>query len=122
MRFLVDENISNLVRSALLGAGFEVSALEQGQRGSDDIVVLALAEQEERIVITEDRDFGELVIRRRLPVAGVLLIELEELSNASEAERVLAVVTSLQEGLIGHLVVVEPSRTRIRPLPSRPAT
>ena len=122
MRFLVDENISNLVRSALLGAGFEVSALEQGQRGSDDTVVFALAEQEGRIVITEDRDFGELVIRRRLPVAGVLLIELEELSNASEAERVLAVVTSLQEGLIGHLVVVEPSRTRIRPLPSRPAT
>jgi predicted nuclease of predicted toxin-antitoxin system len=122
MKFLVDENISKLVRSALQDAGFDVAALAPDQRGSTDPVVLALAATEGRIVITEDRDFGELVIRKRLPVAGILMVELEELSNASEAERVLAVVLSLKDGLLGHLVVVEPSRTRIRPLPSGPIT
>jgi predicted nuclease of predicted toxin-antitoxin system len=118
MKFLLDENVSALVRTRLRDAGCEVSTLTDAQRGSADPAVLEFASKDGRIVITEDRDFGELVIRKKLPIDGVLLLELDQLSNAAEAERVLAVVLSLGERLNGHLVVVEPSRTRIRPLPT----
>ncbi|MGE0009062.1 MAG: hypothetical protein AB7S92_26230 [Parvibaculaceae bacterium] len=42
--------------------------------------------------MTEDRDFGELVVRQRLEVQGVVLLELDRLSNEAEAERVARVV------------------------------
>ena len=43
----------------------------------------------DRILVTEDRDFGELVVRQRLGVDGVLLLELDRLSNAAETDRVV---------------------------------
>ena len=67
--------------------------------------------------MTEDQDFGELVIRNRFAVSGVVLLELDRLSAAAEADHVSAVVTALGERLKGNLVVVEPGRTRLRPLP-----
>ena len=117
MRLLADENVSGLVVTILREAGFDVARLADDERGSRDEAVLALAETEQRVVITEDRDFGELVVRKRLPVAGVVLLELDQLSKHAEAARVLSVVSSLATQIEGKLVVVEPSRTRIRPLP-----
>lgn len=92
------------------------------KHGIGDEEVLGLAEADQRILITEDRDFGELVIRRKLPVLAVLLLELDQLSNRAEAERVLDVVTTLKEQIVGKLVVIEPSRTRLRPLPDSSST
>ena len=116
MKLLADENVSRLVVSRLRDAGYDVSLVPQDQRGSPDEMVLALAEADRRIVLTEDRDFGEPVIRKKLPVLGVVLLELDQLSNESE-DRVLAVFVQLAGQLEGKLVVVEPGRTRIRPLP-----
>ncbi len=117
MRFLANENVSGLVVAILRDAGFDVARLTDDERGSKDEVMLALAETEKRVVITEDRDFGEMVVRKRLPVAGVVLRELDQLSKHAEAARVLSVVSSLDTQIEGKLVVVEPSRTRIWPLP-----
>ena len=71
----------------------------------------------DRILVTEDRDFGELVVRQRLGVDGVLLLELDRLSNAAEADRVAAVVAGNADKLAGNLVVIEPGRVHVRPLP-----
>lgn len=80
--------------------------------------MLETANAEDCVLITEDRDFGELVIRQRLGIRGVILLELDRLSNSAEAEAVLQVVSIHAENLIGHLVVVEPGRIRLRPLPA----
>jgi hypothetical protein len=73
--------------------------------------------REERILITEDRDFGELVIRQRFGVLGVVLLELDRLSNAAEAGAVAAVIAANLDRLPGARMVVEPGRVRVRPLP-----
>ncbi len=86
--------------------------------GGTDRTLLEIAENDNRVLITEDRDFGELVIRQRLPAAGVLLLELDRLSVEQEAERATAIVLAETDRLEGHLVVIEPSRIRIRPLQS----
>lgn len=116
LRFLADENVSREVTTRLRHAGIDVLEISNDRRGSIDQLVLEIATSDKRILITEDRDFGELVIRQRLPVEGVLLLELDQLSNIAEADRVLQVVTGLGEKLRGNLVVAEPSRTRVRPL------
>lgn len=118
MQFLADENVSRLVIESLRSDGHDIRCVQQHNAGISDPEVLRLAGTQ-IILIAEDQDFGELVIRRRIPVAGVLLLELDKLSNIAEADRVATVVKALGDRLSGNLVVVEPARTRIRPLPSK---
>lgn len=117
MRFLADENVSKHVIDRLREDGFEVTSVAATQSGISDKEVLAVANAEGGVLVTEDRDFGELVIRQRLGVRGVLLLELDRLSNVAEAEAVRTFVSTHADKLNGNLVVVEPGRIRIRPLP-----
>src|SRR5258708_39167215 len=94
MRFLADENVSRFVVEQLRAAGFDVTAIGATSSGVSDAAVLATAKREGRILITEDRDFGELVVRQRLGVRGIVLLELDRLSNVAEADLVAATVSA----------------------------
>jgi len=117
MRFLADENVSRLVVERLRSRGFDVVSVAETRSGATDKDVLETANAEGCILITEDRDFGELVIRQRLGVRGVILLELDRLSNGAEADVVLEVVSLHSDRLLGNLVVIEPRRIRVRPVP-----
>jgi predicted nuclease of predicted toxin-antitoxin system len=110
MRFLADENVSMLVVARLRAAGLDVLAISEMNAGAPDNEVLATANREACILLTEDRDFGEFIIRQRLGVRGIVLLELDRLSNVAESERVA------ETKLAGNLLVIEPSRVRVRPL------
>jgi predicted nuclease of predicted toxin-antitoxin system len=116
MRLLADENVSRLVVARLRNAGFDVMSIAETRSGASDYDILAAASSKGRVLITEDRDFGEMVVRKRLRVHGVVLMELDRLSNAAEADRVATVVSSNAEKLAGNLIVIEPGRVRVRPL------
>lgn len=116
MDFLADENVSRHVISCLRAAGHDVAAIGEVRAGIPDREVLATADSSGRLLITEDRDFGDLVIRQGLPVRGVMLLRLDTLTNEAEAARVIEVVEQHAGVLDGHLVVVEPGRIRRRPL------
>lgn len=116
MRFLADENVSSLVIGRLRANGVEVASMSEMTPGASDIDILEIAAREDRILITEDRDFGELLIRQRQNVQGVILLELDRLSNEAEAELVATVVSANADKLCGNLLVIEPGRVRIRPL------
>jgi predicted nuclease of predicted toxin-antitoxin system len=118
MRFLADENIARAIIERLRSSGLDVLAVVEETPAASDKDVLALAVAEQRIVITEDRDFGEMVIRQRMPVRGIILLELDPLPNAVAAKRVAEVIASRVDGLVGNLLIIEPGRLRIRPLPS----
>ena len=117
MRFLADENVSRLVVERLRTAGFDVASVHETRPGASDKDVLDEAGSDDRVLITEDRDFGELVIRQRLKVRGIILLELDRLPSAAEAELVAEVVRIHGSTLTGNLVVIEPARVRVRPLP-----
>jgi predicted nuclease of predicted toxin-antitoxin system len=117
MRFLVDENVSRPVIERLRADGFGVISVSETRAGAPDKDVLAAADAEDCILVTEDRDFGELVIRQRLGVRGMILLELDRISNAAEADLVAEVISAHADKLSGNLVVIEPGRIRIRPLP-----
>jgi predicted nuclease of predicted toxin-antitoxin system len=117
MRFLADENVSRLVVERIRAAGFDVSSVRETTPGAPDKDILDAADRDDRVLITEDRDFGELVVRQRLKVRGVILLELDRLPSAAEAELVADVVRIHASKLTGNLLVVEPARVRVRPLP-----
>src|ERR1044072_7528599 len=116
MRFLADENVSGLVNARLPDKGHDVMSIAETRPGAPDDEILNAGEADARILITEDRDFGEMVIRQRLGVRGVILLELDRRTNATEAETVADVISAHGERLAGNLVVVEPGRIRVRPL------
>lgn len=118
MRILADENVPAWAVAALEAAGHDVAWVTVLAPGSDDHQVLARAVQEQRVILTFDKDFGELAFRSGLPAgSGVILCRFAADSPERLAQRLVAAV-SIQERWQGMFSVVEESRVRSVPLPS----
>jgi predicted nuclease of predicted toxin-antitoxin system len=77
MKFLIDESSDTRIARPLRERGDDVSTVaEDHTKALDDVDVLAIAHREHRILITDDRDFGELVFRHRHPHARVIYFRL----------------------------------------------
>jgi len=88
--------------------------------GSPDTAVLARAVAEQRLLLTSDKDFGDLAFHFGLPAnCGVILLRLPSTSVASLAIQVATVLMSRTDWT-GNFAVVEPHRIRMRPLPVGP--
>ena len=74
MRFLADESCDFAVVRALRAAGHDVVAIAEVTPRAEDDAVIDLAVREERLLLTEDKDFGQLVYARGRRTAGVLLL------------------------------------------------
>jgi predicted nuclease of predicted toxin-antitoxin system len=120
MRFLADENVSALVIKRLRDDGHDIESIRQLHPGVPDERVLDIANAGNRILLTEDHDFGELIVRQRLAVRGLVLLELDRLSAQAEAEKVSAIVHEYGSRFENHFVVIEPTRVRLRPLRTPP--
>lgn len=114
MRFLADESVERNVIRALRAAGHDVRAAAEDMRGAEDPAVVAAAADDGRIVITRDRDFGQLVFARGQPTAGVVYVRWPVAARARLAARLVALVAELGPRFAGAFVVVRPDRVRIR--------
>ena len=77
MKFLLDESADYPLAPFLQGLGHDVTAIaHEYPQALSDRAVLSIAQAEQRILITNDRDFGELIFRQRLPHNGVILFRL----------------------------------------------
>ena len=74
IRFLADESCDFAVVRGLRATGYDVVAISETARGAADLAVIAEAVTEERILITEDTDFGQLVYAHAHTSTGVILI------------------------------------------------
>ena len=76
LRFLVDESTGKKLHSFLIGKGFDTKFVPDSIPRAIDKDVLKFAEKEKRILVTNDKDFGELVFRLNKPSYGVVLMRL----------------------------------------------
>lgn len=113
MRFLADESCDFSVVRALREAGLDVTAVAETNPGIDDHVVLALAQSESRVLLTEDKDFGLLAYAGGLQTAGVVLIRFPGNARSSVGPAVLDAVSQFGDRLSKGFVVVEPGRARL---------
>ena len=81
-------------------------------KGATDEQVLELAQNEKRVLITEDRDFGELVYAHRRSSAGVILLRFQSRARHFKPATVVEAVAKLGSRLRDAFTVVEPGRVR----------
>jgi predicted nuclease of predicted toxin-antitoxin system len=116
-RWIVNENVSRTVIRTLRERGHDVLSIKESLRGASDTDILARAQAEERVVVTQDKDFGELAFRFGLPAAnGVVLLRLSGADAESDNRRALEVLDS-DIDWAGHFAVATDDRVRVRPLP-----
>ncbi len=113
LRFLADESCDFVVVHALREGGYDVLAVSESMQRSNDAELIALAAQEQRILITEDRDFGWLVFVSRADSAGVILLRFPGSARKTLAEVVLRTVHEHGESLSGGFTVVQPGHVRV---------
>ena len=115
MKFMVDESVGTAVVQYLRGVGHDVLPVAEGMPQADDQHVLAHAMSERRILITNDKDFGELVFRSGQGHHGVLLLRLRDESSVNRVRVVKSVLEQWPERLAGCFTVAREGGVRIRP-------
>jgi predicted nuclease of predicted toxin-antitoxin system len=118
MKLLANENFPLLAVKALQDLGHDVLWARTDMRGEADDVILHRAQAEDRLVVTFDKDFGELAFRWGLPAScGVILFRLRTQSPDYVRNRVVEILAARADAdWLGHFFVVEEYRIRVRPL------
>lgn len=106
MRFLLDESADFPLAEFLREKGHDVTAIAHDYpHALKDREVLDIAVRERRIIITNDRDFGELVFRQQLPHSGIILFRLRSEELRVKQVRLEDVITTHAAELYQFLVI-----------------
>ncbi|OGD66973.1 hypothetical protein A3F08_00170 [Candidatus Berkelbacteria bacterium RIFCSPHIGHO2_12_FULL_36_9] len=116
MKFLVDENTGIKVSHFLSEQGYDSVSATEKFLGFTDKVILKKAEQEKRIVITNDKDFGDLIFYHGLNSRGVVLLRLVDESVQNKIKIIKILLEKHQDKIKGNFVVVSENNIRVRKL------
>jgi predicted nuclease of predicted toxin-antitoxin system len=113
MRFLADESCDFAIVRALRSEGHDVLAVSEIQQRSIDRELMDLATADNRILLTEDKDFGWLVFAAHMQSPGVVLIRFPASARRLLGPAVRRLVADHAPDLTGSFVVLEPGSVRI---------
>jgi predicted nuclease of predicted toxin-antitoxin system len=114
VNLLADESVEWSVVESLRRDSHHVLYVAELAPSIVDEEVLREANARSSVLVTGDKDFGELVFRQRLVHSGVVLLRLAGLANATKAEIVAEVCRTRAAELIGSFTVISPGQVRIR--------
>jgi predicted nuclease of predicted toxin-antitoxin system len=114
LKLLLDSCVSRLIHHELVSKGHDTVWVGSFSKDPGDEEILTLAFREERILVTLDKDFGELAVVMGRPHTGIIrLVNLPLRLHASTCERILELHG--RELQLGAMITAEPGRLRIRP-------
>ena len=107
MKFLADENVARLVVEKLREHGHDVLSISEYALGITDDEVLKIAREQDRIILTHDRDFGNVLRLNVDEYAGILLLRLRDQSPDHVLDRLVSfIANNPAETLRGSLIIV----------------
>jgi len=118
VRILADENVARDVVAWLRAGGHDVLFAAEAQAGAADVDWVVRADQEQRVILTSDKDFGELVFREGRTTHGIVLLRLDDFRVSEILARLQNVWSVIEANPTGRFIVVTESKVRVRPLPS----
>ncbi len=107
VKFLFEVGVGIKAEQAVADLGFDVKSLP-------DPPILRLAREESRILVTMDKDFGELVYRSQHGHVGVLLLRMDDADGDAKANAIRLIVQNHAHELAGHFCVYQNGVLRIR--------
>ena len=113
-KFLVDESTGIKVYEFLLGKGFNTLYVSNIMPRAVDEEVLAFAEKEKRILITNDKDFGELIFRLKRPSSGIVLLRLKRDFPKNRIKYLVYLLDNHFDKIEGNFIVIKEGQIRIR--------
>ncbi len=113
---MADECCDAGLVSSLREDGHDVLYVLERKPGVSDDEVLIEAYHEERILVTEDKDFGELVYRLKKRSRGIILIRMDVKERQMKWLRLKKLIENYEGRLPGHVVVIDSHKYRFRPL------
>jgi predicted nuclease of predicted toxin-antitoxin system len=114
LRFLVDVNAGLAVATALRDAGHDVLFVGDLDWRMPDVDLLSLANREERILLTMDTDFGDLIYSSGLAHTGILLLRMPGASRLEKIQVVEEIIHHYGDQLPGHFCVYRQGKLRVR--------
>ena len=116
MKLLADESVDFGLVRALRAARFDVQAVVELEPGISDTEVARRAYADGRLLLTEDKDFGQLVYASGASAHGVMFLRFPAASRLEMISSVVDVLERFSDRLAGHFVVVQPGKIRISQL------
>jgi predicted nuclease of predicted toxin-antitoxin system len=116
VNFLADECCDALLVEGLRSDGHDVGYVKEIAAGTDDETVLRVAAEQQRILLTEDKDFGELVVRLKLPAYGIVLLRMNPADSAAKLARLRHLFLHHAHRLPGSFVILDEKKIRFRSL------
>lgn len=114
MNLLADESVESEIVAALRRAGHEVADIKELSPGIEDAEVLSIAIQSNAIVITNDKDFGELIYRDLNSSKGIILLRFGKLEIAKRIELLTGVLDEHEMAMRGKFTVITATGIRIK--------
>lgn len=114
LRWLVDESTGRAVVEWLRHRGFDVVSVRDSMPQAGDAEIIARARTEDRVIITNDKDFGERIFRDRQGHKGVLLLRLRDERTEIKIDVIRRVLDAWADRLPLNFTVATESRIRIR--------
>lgn len=116
MKLFADENIARALVVHLRARGNDVVYASEARPGAPDTDWLSRAEAEARVILTSDKDFGDLVFRDRMTSHGIVLLRLDDLTVTERLTRLDQVWETVESNSAGKFLVVSTTKVRIRDL------
>ena len=116
LSLLADENIDQRLVSSLRLAGISVYSVAESSTGITDEEVMRLSEDLGALILTDDKDFGEIVFRKQRSCPGIVLLRLTGVDYSRKADHLIQVINRYGSEMIGKFVVITAERVRIRKL------
>ncbi len=105
MKFIADENLGIEVPKYLQSLGIDIIAVVEVAAGEADPNILSLANNQKRILVTLDKDFGELVFKEGLAHFGVILFRLKD-ESIEHKKKVLLKILKSRKNFTGKFTVI----------------
>jgi len=114
MKFLIDVGVGKKVELFLKSENHDVKSVREINPSLSDFDILQIAIAEERIIITMDKDFGELVYNARLKFYGVLLLRLENMNGDEKTGILEQILQNHSSQLEKNFCVFQKGKFRVR--------
>jgi predicted nuclease of predicted toxin-antitoxin system len=114
IKFVLDVGVGYKIWHYLTQNGFDATLITEINPSMSDADILLIAENEARMVITMDKDFGDLVYHSGKAHKGVLLLRLEDATGEEKAETMQFIIENFKDQIEGKFCVFKNGRLRIR--------